>query len=102
MLDVGRMGPPSFGGKGGVMDAKTARQERIMGIRRIVRQQKEILAAKRERAASSQRGRYHHLQSYALCVRCGENYAKPGETLCVYCALYHNQMRSGAQQAPRR
>ena len=84
------------------MDAETARQERIMGIRRIVRQQKEIIAAKRERAAYRQRGRYHHLKTYAVCVRCGENYAIPGQTLCVYCALYHNQMRSGAQQAPRR
>ena len=74
------------------MDAETARQERIMGIRRIVR----------EKAASLQRARYHHLQTYAVCVRCGENYAIPGQTLCVYCALYHNQMRSGAQQAPRK
>ena len=85
-----------------MMDAETARKERIMGIRRIVRQKRALIEAKREKAASLQRGRYHHLQSYALCVRCGENYAKPGETLCVYCALYHNQMRSGAQQAPRR
>lgn len=84
------------------MDAEAARQERIMGIRHIVRQQKEIIEAKRKRAASRQRGRYHHLQTYAVCVRCGENYAIPGQTLCVYCALYHNQMRSGAQQAPRR
>ena len=84
------------------MDAETARQERIMGIRRIVRKQKEIIAERRGRAASRQRGRYHHLQSYALCVRCGMNYAIPGQTLCVECALYHNQMRSGAQQAPRR
>ena len=96
------MGPRSVGGKGGVMDAETARQERIMGIRRIVRQKVAAIEAKREKAASLQRGRYHHLQTYAVCVRCGENYAKPGETLCVYCALYHNQMRSGAQQAPRR
>ena len=84
------------------MDAEVARQERIMGIRHIVRQQKEIIEAKRKLAASRQRGRYHHLQTYAVCVRCGENYAIPGQTLCVYCALYHNQMRSGAQQAPRR
>lgn len=84
------------------MDAEAARQERIMGIRRIVRQKVAAIAAKRERAASRQRGRYHHLQSYALCVRCGANYAMPGQTLCVECALYHNQMRSGAQQAPRR
>ena len=84
-----------------MMDAETARQERIMGIRRIVRQQKEIIEAKRKRAASSQRGRYHHLQSYAVCVRCGTNYAIPGQTLCVECALYHNQRRSGAQTAPR-
>ena len=84
------------------MDSETARQERIMGIRHIVRQQKEIIEAKRERAASRQRWRYHHLQTYAVCVRCGENYAIPGQTLCVYCALYHNQMRSGAQTAPRR
>ena len=84
------------------MDAETARQERIMGIRRIVRKQKEIIAERRGRAASRQRGRYHHLQSYALCVRCGSNYAIPGQTLCVDCALYHNQMRSGAQTAPRR
>ena len=83
------------------MDAETARQERIMGIRRIVRKQKEIIAERRGRAASSQRGRYHHLQTYELCVRCGTNYAIPGQTLCVECALYHNQMRSGAQQAPR-
>ena len=74
------------------MDAETARQERIMGIRRIVRQ----------KVAALQRVRYHHLQTYAVCVMCGENYAIPGQTLCVYCALYHNQMRSGAQQAPRR
>ena len=84
------------------MDTEAARQERIMGIRRIVRQQKEIIAERRGRAASRQRGRYHHLQTYAVCVRCGENYAIPGQTLCVECALYHNQMRSGAQQAPRR
>ena len=84
------------------MDAETARQERIMGIRHIVRQQKEIIEGKRKLAASRQSGSYHHLQTYAVCVRCGENYAKPGETLCVYCALYHNQMRSGAQTAPRR
>ena len=84
------------------MDAEAARQERIMGIRHIVRQQKEIIEAKREKAASRQRGRYHHLQTYDVCVRCGENYAIPGQTLCVRCALYHNQMRSGAQQAPRR
>ena len=84
------------------MDAETARQERIMGIRRIVRQQKEIIEAKRKLAASRQRGRYHHLQTYAVCVRCGTNYAIPGQTMCVYCALYHNQMRSGAQTAPRR
>ena len=84
------------------MDAEAARKERIMGIRRIVRQQKELIAAKRERAASRQRGRYHHLQTYAVCVRCGSNYAIPGQTLCVECALYHNQMRSGAQTAPRR
>ena len=84
------------------MDAEAARQERIMGIRHIVRQQKEIIEAKRKRAASRQRGRYHHLQTYAVCARCGENYAIPGQTLCVTCALYHNQMRSGAQQAPRR
>ncbi len=84
------------------MDAETARQERIMGIRRIVRKQKEAISARRKRAASRQRGRYHHLQTYAVCVRCGENYAIPGQTLCVECALYHNQMRSGAQQAPRR
>ena len=31
------------------MDAETARQERIMGIRRIVRQLKANIAAKRER-----------------------------------------------------
>ena len=84
------------------IDTETARQERIRGIRRIVRQQKEIIEAKREKAASLQRGRYHHLQTYAVCVRCGENYAIPGQTLCVECALYHNQMRSGAQTAPRR
>ena len=84
------------------MDAEAARQERIMGIRRTVRQQKELIAAKRERAAYRQRVRYHHLQTYAVCVRCGANYAMPGQTLCVECALYHNQMRSGAQQAPRR
>lgn len=84
------------------MDAETARQERIMGIRRIVRQKVAAIEAKRKRAASRQRGRYHHLQSYAVCVRCGTNYAIPGQTLCVDCALYHNQMRSGAQQAPRR
>ena len=84
------------------MDAETARQERIMGIRRIVRQQKEIIEAKRKLAASRQRERYHHLQTYAVCVRCGTNYAIPGQTLCVECALYHNQMRSGAQTAPRR
>lgn len=83
------------------MDAETARQERIMGIRHIVRQQKEIIEAKRKLAASRQSGRYHHLQSYAVCVRCGTNYAIPGQTLCVECALYHNQMRSGAQSAPR-
>ena len=85
-----------------MMHAETARQERIMGIRRIVRQQKEIIEAKRKLAASRQRGRYHHLQTYAVCVRCGTNYAIPGQTLCVECALYHNQMRSGAQTAPRR
>lgn len=79
------------------MDAETARQERIMGIRHIVRQKKAALAAKRDMAASLQRGRYHHLQSYALCVRCGANYAVPGQTLCIECKLYHNQMRSGAQ-----
>ena len=84
------------------MDTEAARQERIMGIRRIVRQQKEIIEVKRKRAVSRQRVRYHHLQTYAVCVRCGENYAIPGQTLCVECALYHNQMRSGAQQAPRR
>ena len=84
------------------MDTETARQERIMGIRRIVRQQKEIIEAKRKRAASRQSGIYHHLQTYAVCVMCGKNYAIPGQTMCVYCALYHNQMRSGAQQAPRR
>mgnify|MGYP003520289755 FL=1 len=83
------------------MDAETARQERIMGIRRIVRKQRAVIEAKREKSASLQRGRYHHLQTYALCVRCGTNYAIPGQTLCVECALYHNQMRSGAQQAPR-
>ena len=83
-------------------DAETARQERIMGIRHIVRQQKEIIEAKRKLAAYRQRGRYRHLQSHELCVRCSENYAIPGQTLCVYCALYHNQMRSGAQTAPRR
>lgn len=83
------------------MDAETDRQERIMGIRRIVRKQKELIAAKRERAAYRQRWRYHHLQTYAVCVRCGENYAIPGQTMCVYCALYHNQIRSGAQQAQR-
>ena len=82
-------------------DAETARQERIMGIRRIVRQKVAVIEAKREKAASRQRGRYHHLQTYAVCVMCGENYAIPGQTLCVYCALYHNQMRSGAQTAPR-
>ena len=85
-----------------MMDAETARQERIMGIRHIVRERVAKIAAKREMEASKQRGRYHHLQTYAVCVRCGENYAKPGETLCVDCSLYHNQMRSGAQQAPRR
>ena len=84
------------------MDAEAARQERIMGIRRIVRQQKEIIEDKRAQQAEKQLVRYHHLQTYAVCVRCGENYAIPGQTLCVYCALYHNQMRSGAQQAPRR
>jgi hypothetical protein len=84
------------------MDAETARQERIMGIRRIVRQKAAAIEAKREKDASRQRGRYHHLQTYAVCVMCGKNYAIPGQTLCVYCALYHNQMRSGAQQAPRR
>ena len=84
------------------MDEETARQERIMGIRRIVRQKVAAIEAKREKEASLQRVCYHHLQTYAVCVRCGENYAKPGETLCVECALYHNQMRSGAQQAPRR
>ena len=83
------------------MDAETARQERIMGIRRIVRQKVAAIETKREKAASLQRGRYHHLQTYAVCVICGENYAIPGQTLCVYCALYHNQMRSCAQQAPR-
>ena len=84
------------------MDAETARQERIMGIRHIVREKVAAIAAKRESEASKHRGRYHHLQSYAICVRCGTNYAIPGQTLCVECALYHNQMRSGAQQAPRR
>ena len=84
------------------MDTEAARQERIMGIRRIVRQKVAAIEAKRKRAASRQRGRYHHLQSYTLCVRCGTNYAIPGQTLCVECALYHNQMRSGAQTAPRR
>lgn len=83
------------------MDAETARQERIMGIRRIARQQKELIYAKRERQAAKQRGRYHHLQSYALCVRCGENYAVPRQALCVGCQLYNNQRRSGARQAPR-
>ena len=85
-----------------MMDTETARQERIMGIRHIVREMVAKIAAKREMEASKQRGRYHHLQTYELCVRCGTNYAIPGQTLCVECALYHNQMRSGAQQAPRR
>lgn len=84
------------------MDAETARQERIMGIRHIVREMVAKIAAKREKAASLQRGRYRHPQSYAICVRCGTNYSIPGQTMCVDCALYHNQMRSGAQQAPRR
>ena len=84
------------------MDAETARQERIMGIRRMVRQKVAAIEAKREKEASRQRGRYHHLQTYAVCARCGTNYAIPGQTLCVECALYHNQMRSDAQQAPRR
>ena len=83
------------------MDAETARQERIMGIRHIVREKVAAIAAKREMEASKQRGRYRHLQTYAICVRCGHNYAIPGQTMCVECALYHNQMRSGAQQAPR-
>ena len=72
------------------MDAETARQERLMGIRRIVRQKVAAIEAKIERATSRQRGRYHHLQTYALCVRCGTNYTIPGQTLCVRCALYHN------------
>ena len=84
------------------MDAETARQERIMGIRHIVRQQKEIIEAKRKLAASRQRGRYHHLQTYAVCVRCGENYAIPGQTLCVdarctitRCAAVRSKRRGG-------
>ena len=52
------MGPRSLGGKGGVMDAETARQERIMGIRRIVRQNVAAIEAKREKAASLQRVSY--------------------------------------------
>lgn len=64
-----------------------ARQERVLALRSIVRQQKALIAAKREHAAERQRGRYHHLQTHNVCVRCGTNYAIPGQTLCVKCAV---------------
>ena len=77
MLDVGRMGPRSVGGKGGVMDAETSRQERIMGIRRIVRQLKADIAAKRERKEVKHVPPYRRLPHGGAGV-CADN-AMPGE-----------------------
>lgn len=82
------------------MDAETARQERIMGIRRIVRQQKELIYAKRERKAAYHRQRYATLREHGLCVRCKQP-TQHGMALCWSCQLYNNQRRSGARQAPR-
>lgn len=65
------------------MDAETARQERIMGIRRIVRKQKEIIAERRERAASRQRGA---TTTYKL-TRCASGAARTTRYLGKPCAL---------------
>ena len=77
MLDVGRMVPRSLGGKGGVMDAETARQERIMGIRRIVRKLKADIAAKREHKEVKHVPPYRRLPHGGAGV-CADN-AMPGE-----------------------
>lgn len=82
------------------MDAKTARQERIMGIRRIVRQQKELIYAKRERKAAKHSQRYVTLREHGLCVCCKQP-TQHGMALCWSCQLYNNQRRSGARQTPR-
>ena len=59
------------------MDAETARQERIMGIRRIVRQLKADIAAKRERKEVKHVPPYRRLPhgGAGVCAGC----ALPGE-----------------------
>ena len=61
-----------------MMDAETARQERIMGIRRIVRQLKADIAAKRERKEVKHVPPYRRLPNggAGVCADC----ALPGES----------------------
>ena len=59
------------------MDAETARQERIMGIRRIVRQIKADIAAKRERKEVKHVPPYRRLP-HGWAGVCANN-AMPGE-----------------------
>ena len=59
------------------MDAETARQERIMGIRRIVRQIKADIAAKRDRKEVKHVPPYYRLPHGGARV-CADN-AMPGE-----------------------
>ena len=59
------------------MDAETARQERIMGIRRIVRKLKADIAAKRERKEVNHVPPYRRLPQVGAGV-CASN-TMPGE-----------------------
>ena len=64
------------------MDAETARQERIMGIRRIVRQIKADIAAKRERKEVKHVPPYRRLPHGCAGV-CADNAMRVGRIVTL-------------------
>ena len=75
---------------------RTPCRENVDTIKPAISAYKARVDERRAKAAARKRERYHSLRAHGLCVRCKENAALPGETMCMDCKLYNNQMRSGA------
>lgn len=54
---------------------------------------------RRAKQASRKRIRYAEYRANGWCIECGMD--SGGYCYCAECRLYKNQLRSGAQQAPR-
>ena len=69
-------------------------------INAIARKHAAHCEEKKHKMCEAQKMRYYTLRDNGLCVRCKQP-TRHGMALCCPCAMYNNQRRSGARQAPR-